>query len=54
MNTFLIADDSPDKMQMLRRLVEREWSGSILTADTTEGAMEIIDNNRISAAFIDY
>jgi DNA-binding NarL/FixJ family response regulator len=55
MTTFLIADDSPQKMNMLYDVVERHWKGKIVQATTTEGAMDMIDKTPdISAAFIDY
>lgn len=40
---------------MLRSIVERKWSGDIVTAETTEDAMDVIDKYPdITAAFIDY
>lgn len=56
MPSFLIADDSPQKMRMLRELVERsKWPGEILQAATTEDAKGLVDTHPdISAAFIDY
>ncbi|MEQ1849624.1 MAG: response regulator [Candidatus Peribacteraceae bacterium] len=55
MPIFLIADDSPHKMQMLLGVLERsDWRGEILTAETTEEAMKIIDERKIDAAFVDY
>jgi CheY-like chemotaxis protein len=56
MPSFLILDDSPGKMEFLRRIVLRaKWPGEILTAVTTEEACELIDAHpEISASFIDY
>ena len=56
MKTFLIADDSPDKILMLRHFLKvAKWDGQIVTAATCEEAYRVIDANPgISAAFIDY
>ena len=52
---FLIADDTPAKLQFLVKLVERAWKFEILTAETTEDACALIEQNPdIAAAFIDY
>lgn len=56
MTTFLIADDSPGKIQFLRSMLSRvDWKGEVLIAETTEEAVTLIDANpHIDAAFIDY
>jgi CheY-like chemotaxis protein len=56
MRTFLIADDSPDKIVMLRGILKScGWDGDILIANTTEQAFETIESVKaIDAAFIDY
>lgn len=56
MGTFLIADDSPEKMRFLLQMLKRaKWEGDILTAVTSEEAFEKIDHAvEIAAAFIDY
>lgn len=56
MPSFLILDDSPGKMEFLRRIVLRaKWQGDILTAVTTEEACALIDAHpEISASFVDY
>ncbi|OGJ68439.1 hypothetical protein A3J34_04595 [Candidatus Peribacteria bacterium RIFCSPLOWO2_02_FULL_51_10] len=55
MPNFLIADDTPRKMDYLLSLLEKaSWKGKILTADTCEGAIELINKHKIDAAFIDY
>ena len=56
MPSFLILDDSPGKMEFLRRIVLRaKWPGEILTAVTTEEACALIDAHaEIGASFIDY
>lgn len=54
MKTFLIVDDTPSKLNFLTEIVEREWSGQVLTANTTENAMAIIDAFPVDAAFVDY
>lgn len=53
---FLIADDTPAKLQFLASFVKREkWAGEIIQATTTEEAIILIDDHpEISAAFIDY
>jgi CheY-like chemotaxis protein len=53
--TLLIADDSVEKADMLQLIVERAgFDGTILRALTTEEAMQIIDEQFIDLAFIDY
>lgn len=56
MPTFLIADDSRDKIVMLKHMLKvSRWSGDILVAETTEQAQDLIDAHPdIAAAFIDY
>lgn len=56
MKTFLIADDSPDKILMLRHFLKlAKWEGEVLTASTCDQAYRIIDMHpAIAAAFIDY
>ncbi len=56
MTTFLIADDSREKILFLRHMLQRAtWKGNLLIAETTEEAKTLIDANPdISAAFIDY
>jgi DNA-binding NarL/FixJ family response regulator len=53
---FLIADDSPQKILMLTHFLKKaKWDGPILTAATTEDAMQLIDDHpEIGFAFIDY
>jgi CheY-like chemotaxis protein len=53
---FLIADDNPGKLMMLRGILHMAgWKGEVLTADSTEEAIEQIDKvPAIDAAFIDY
>lgn len=54
--TFLIADDSPQKIQMLQHFLQQaRWEGAILVAETTEDAMQLIDEYPdIGFAFVDY
>ena len=55
MGSFLIADDSPRKTQMLRTfLTHAGWTGEVLTAATTEEAIDLIDSHSIEYAFVDY
>lgn len=55
MKTFLIADDTPRKTRLFLELLKKAgWQGEIFTADTVEGAKELIDRNQIDSAFIDY
>ncbi len=55
MKDFLIADDSPNKIQlMLLMLTHAEWEGDIRLAETTEHAMQMIDEHDIGFAFVDY
>lgn len=54
-NAFFIADDSPGKIELLRRMLEHAgWDGPLLIAQTTDQAKEIIRAQAISFAFIDY
>ena len=53
--TFLIVDDSREKIHFLQHLIKRSgWAGEVLIAVTTEAAMELINQHTIDAAFIDY
>lgn len=56
MKTFLIADDSPEKILMLRHYIARAgFTGEVFIATTCEEAYALIKNaDSISAAFIDY
>lgn len=56
MKTFLIADDSPEKMNFLLGMLKRaKWQGAVLTAVTSEEAIEKINQSEgIAAAFVDY
>lgn len=52
---FLIADDTPVKIDFLRRFVERMLDCEILTAATTDEAKELINEHvEIACAFVDY
>ncbi len=53
---FLIADDSPQKIMMLQYFLKKaKWDGPILTAESTEDALALIDEHPdIGFAFIDY
>jgi two-component system response regulator RegA len=53
--TFLIADDTEGKLQMLKKFVEQSGIATIiLEARTSEEAKGVIDTHVIDAAFIDY
>ncbi len=56
MPTFLIADDSAQKTAFLKGFLSHaKWDGDILTATTTEEAVEIIkEHPDIGFAFVDY
>lgn len=56
MKTFLITDDSREKILFLQHMLKRaKWKGDLLIAETTEEAKALIDAHPdISAAFIDY
>lgn len=56
MPTFLIADDSSEKIFMLQKFLKRaKWQGEILIARTCQEAYHVIDtHDDISAAFVDY
>ncbi len=56
MTTCLIADDSPEKMNFLLEMLKRaKWQGTVLTATTSEEAIEKLSQSTdIAAAFIDY
>jgi CheY-like chemotaxis protein len=53
---FLIADDNPGKLMMLRGILHiAGWKGTVLTADSTEEALTLIERAKtLDAAFIDY
>ncbi len=56
MTTFLIADDSREKILFLRHMLKcAKWTGNLLIAETIEEAKALIDvHPDISGAFIDY
>lgn len=55
MKDFLIADDSPNKIQlMLLMLKHAGWEGDVVLAETTEHAMQLIDEHDFGFAFVDY
>ncbi len=56
MSAFLIADDSPGKITMIKVLLRHaKWAGEIFVATTTEEATRLIDAHpEIRFAFIDY
>lgn len=55
MKDFLIADDSPNKVQLMRLMLKHsKWEGNVLFAETTEDALKLIDENDVGYAFIDY
>lgn len=56
MPTFLIADDSPEKMNFLLGMLQRvSWQGEVLTAASSEEACAAIAAAQdIAAAFIDF
>lgn len=52
---FLIADDSPEKIDYLLKAIHAtEWDIEVVTALTTEDAYEIMRKRRVDFAFIDY
>lgn len=52
---LLIADDSPQKIALLQHFLHKaKWNDNIVTAETTEDAMQLIDMHDIGFAFIDY
>ncbi|HVW66466.1 MAG TPA: response regulator [Candidatus Peribacteraceae bacterium] len=52
---LLIADDSPQKIVLLQHFLHKaKWNGEIVTAETSEEAMTLIDEKDIGFAFIDY
>lgn len=52
---FLIADDSPRKIELMRAMLNHfGWVSEPLIAMTSEQAMALIDAEDISHAFIDY
>ena len=56
MPSFLIVDDSHEKIAMIRHYLKQTgYAGDILTAMTTEEALDVIDEQEaIAAAFVDY
>ena len=55
MSTFLIVDDSPQKIMLMQSMLHRHgWKGTTLIASTTEEAEEMIDTQDIEYGFIDY
>jgi len=56
MPTFLIADDSAQKTSFLKGfLAHAKWDGDILTATTTDDAIDLIEKHPdIGFAFVDY
>lgn len=55
MKTLLIADDSRDKIDLIRSMLKHfGWRDEPLVAMTTEDAMELIDGHPITHAFIDF
>jgi CheY-like chemotaxis protein len=56
MSTFLIADDSHDKIFMLRGVLKAGgWTGDVIVAHPSEQAIQLIDSTKeIDAAFIDF
>ncbi len=54
-SNLLIADDSPEKIRMLRHFLKKAaWTGGIVIAHTTEEAMQLIDSEPIGFGLIDY
>lgn len=52
---FLIADDSPEKTDMLLKAIHAtEWDIEVAVALTTEQAYEIMKRRRVDFAFMDY
>ncbi len=52
---FLIADDSPEKIDYLLKAIHAtEWDIEVVTALTTEDAYDIMRKRRVDFAFIDY
>jgi len=52
---FLIADDSPGKRELLKRIILRNMNAEILEASTTEEAQDLIGEHvEFAAAFVDY
>lgn len=56
MSAFLIADDSRDKIRMLRHFLKMaKWQGDIVTAETCDEAYELIKKHSdITCAFVDF
>lgn len=52
---FLIADDSPEKIDFLLKAIHAaEWDIEVATALTTQEAYEVMRRRRVDFAFIDY
>ena len=52
---FLIADDSPEKIDFLLKSIHAaEWDIELATALTTEQAYDIMKKRRVDFAFMDY
>ena len=52
---FLIADDSPEKIDFLLKAIHAaEWDIEVATALTTEDAHEAMKKRRVDFAFVDY
>ncbi len=52
---FLIADDSPQKIDFLLKTIHaEEWDIEVATAATSEEAHEIMKRRRVDFAFVDY
>lgn len=52
---FLIADDSPEKIDFLLKAIHAaEWDIDVATALTTEQAYEVMKKRRVDFAFMDY
>lgn len=53
--TFLIADDSHDKIVMLKHFLKvAGWQGQTLIAETSEQAASLLKKHTIDFAFVDY
>jgi DNA-binding NarL/FixJ family response regulator len=52
---LLIADDRQDKIDLIRAILTHfKWRAEPLIAQTTEGAMRLIDEHDITHAFVDF
>jgi|GEM_PF-1773655 len=54
MQTVLVADDRPDELESLRKILEEEGKYAVKTASTPDGAMELLNPKQIRVAVIDY